>query len=134
MIIYGVALLSLCTLAGLFIGEILSVLLGVPANVGGVGIAMLLLIFVGSYLGKRGLLSAKTKQGVEFWSAVYIPIVVAMAAQQNVLGALSGGPAAILAGIAAVAVAFALVPLLDRFGRKKAEGARPLKPRTSVQG
>ena len=92
MIIYGVALLSLCTLAGLFIGEILGVLLGVPANVGGVGIAMLLLIFVGSYLGKRGLLSAKTEQGVEFWSAVYIPIVVAMAAQQNVLGALSGGP------------------------------------------
>ena len=91
MIIYGVALLSLCTLAGLFIGEILGVLLGVPANVGGVGIAMLLLIFVGSYLGKRGLLSAKTEQGVEFWSAVYIPIVVAMAAQQNVLGALSGG-------------------------------------------
>ncbi len=75
MIIYGVALLSLCTLAGLFIGEILGVLLGVPANVGGVGIAMLLLIFVGSYLGKRGLLSAKTEQGVEFWSAVYIPIV-----------------------------------------------------------
>ncbi len=134
MIIYGVALLSLCTLAGLFIGEILGVLLGVPANVGGVGIAMLLLIFVGSYLGKRGLLSAKTEQGVEFWSAVYIPIVVAMAAQQNVLGALSGGPAAILAGIAAVAVAFALVPLLDPFGRKKAEGAPPLKPRTSVQG
>ncbi|HBP6410481.1 TPA: malonate transporter subunit MadL [Pseudomonas aeruginosa] len=134
MIIYGVALLSLSTLAGLFIGEILGVLLGVPANVGGVGIAMLLLIFVGSYLGKRGLLSAKTEQGVEFWSAVYIPIVVAMAAQQNVLGALSGGPAAILAGIAAVAVAFALVPLLDRFGRKKAEGAPPLKPRTSVQG
>ncbi|KAB0760543.1 malonate transporter, partial [Pseudomonas aeruginosa] len=24
--------------------------------------------------------------------------------------------------------------LLDRFGRKKAEGAPPLKPRTSVQG
>ena len=119
MIIYGVALLSLCTLAGLFIGEILGVMLGVPANVGGVGIAMLLLIFVGSYLGKRGLLSAKTEQGVEFWSAVYIPIVVAMAAQQNVLGALSGGPAAILAGIAAVAVAFALVPLLDRFGRPR---------------
>ena len=124
MIIYGVALLSLCTLAGLFIGEILGVLLGVPANVGGVGIATLLLIFVGSYLGKRGLLSAKTEQGVEFWSAVYIPIVVAMAAQQNVLGALSGGPAAILAGIAAVAVAFALVPLLDRFGRKKAAHQR----------
>ena len=61
---------------------------------------------------------------MEFWSAVYIPIVVAMAAQQNVLGALSGGPAAILAGIAAVAVAFALVLLLDRFGRKKPKAPR----------
>ena len=119
MIIYGVALLSLCTLAGLFIGEILGVLLGVPANVGGVGIAMLLLIFVGSYLGKRGLLSAKTEQGVEFWSAVYIPIVVAMAAQQNVLGALSGGPA---------------YPRRHRRGRRglrPGPAARPLRPEES---
>jgi len=54
--------------------------------------------------------------------------VVAMAAQQNVYGALSGGPMAILAGVAAVAVAFALVPVLDRVGRKKLEAdeAKPL--------
>lgn len=109
-------------------------LLGVPANAGGVGIAMLLLIFVGSYLGKRGLLSAKTEQGVEFWSAVYIPIVVAMAAQQNVLGALERQAGRWSSPARCVAVAFALVLLLDRFGRKKAEGAPPLKPRTSVQG
>ncbi|MBT8767711.1 malonate transporter subunit MadL [Pseudomonas boanensis] len=123
MIIYGVAFLALCTLAGLFIGELLGKLLGVPANVGGVGIAMLLLIFVGSYLHKRGLMGAKSEQGVEFWSAIYIPIVVAMAAQQNVLGALSGGPMAILAGIAAVVLGFAMVPVLDRLGQKKPSAA-----------
>lgn len=118
MIIYGVALLSICTLAGLFLGDLLGVLLGVPSNVGGVGIAMIFLIFGGSWLSKRGALAAKTEQGIEFWSAIYIPIVVAMAAQQNVLGALSGGPAAILAGLAAVSLSFALVPVLDRLGRK----------------
>ncbi|MGV8604641.1 malonate transporter subunit MadL, partial [Pseudomonas aeruginosa] len=82
------------------------------------------------YLGRRGLLPATTGQGVEVWSAIYIAIGVAMAAQQNVLGARSGGPAAILACTAAVAVAFALAPLSARFGRKKASGAPPLTPRT----
>ncbi|HBZ94904.1 MULTISPECIES: malonate transporter subunit MadL [unclassified Pseudomonas] len=121
MIIYGVAFLAFCTLAGIFIGELLGKLIGVPANVGGVGIAMLLLIFLGSYLNKRGLFTGKSEQGVEFWSAIYIPIVVAMAAQQNVYGALSGGPMAIIAGIAAVAAGFALVPVLSRVGQKKPE-------------
>ncbi len=55
MIIYGVAFLAFCTLVGIFIGEVLGKLIGVPANVGGVGIAMLLLIGLGSYLSKRGL-------------------------------------------------------------------------------
>ncbi|HAB01472.1 MAG TPA: malonate transporter subunit MadL [Pseudomonas sp.] len=132
MIIYGVAFLALCTLIGLFIGELLGKLLGVPANVGGVGIAMLLLIFIGSYLNKRGLITAKSEQGVEFWSAIYIPIVVAMAAQQNVFGALSGGPMAILAGTLAVVASFAAVPLLDRLGQKKPEPAAD-KPLTTPQ-
>lgn len=39
MIIYGVAFLALCTLAGLFVGELLGQWMGIPANVGGVGIA-----------------------------------------------------------------------------------------------
>jgi malonate transporter MadL subunit len=50
MVIYGVALLALCLLAGLFTGELLGQLIGVEANVGGVGIAMLLLILVGDWL------------------------------------------------------------------------------------
>ena len=117
------AFLALCTLTGIFIGELLGKAIGVPANVGGVGIAMVLLILIGSYLKNRGLFSMESEQGVRFWSAVYIPIVVAMAAQQNVYGALSGGPMAILAGVAAVVIAFALVPVLDRIGQKKADAS-----------
>ena len=45
---------------------------------------------------------------------MYIPIVVAMAAQQNVLAALKGGPLAILAGTVAVLVAFMFVPILGK--------------------
>ena len=127
MIIYGVAFLAFCTLAGLFIGEVLGKLIGGPANVGGVGIAMLLLIGLGSWLAKRGLFKGKTEQGVEFWSAIYIPIVVAMAAQQNVFGALKGGPMAILAGTVAVLVAFALVPVLTRMGSRQPEVPAPTK-------
>ena len=44
MIIYGVALLSACTLTGLYLGDLLGAAIGVQANVGGVGIAMLLLL------------------------------------------------------------------------------------------
>ena len=46
MIIYGVALLAFCFLTGNYIGDILGALLGVKANVGGVGFAMLLLIIL----------------------------------------------------------------------------------------
>ena len=127
MIIYGVAFLAFCTLVGIWVGELLGKLIGVPANVGGVGIAMLLLIGLGSYLNKSGWLKGKTEQGVEFWSAVYIPIVVAMAAQQNVYGAISGGPMAILAGTLAVVLGFALVPVLVRIGNREPVAAVPTK-------
>ena len=123
MIIYGVALLAICTLVGISIGQILGHLLGLPANVGGVGIAMILLITAGTYLNKKGVIDPKTEQGVEFWSAVYIPVVVAMAAKQNVFGAFSGGAMAITAGVAAVILGFALVPVLDRMGKEKTEEA-----------
>ena len=116
MIIYGVALLSLCTLAGMFIGDLLGVVVGVKANVGGVGFAMLLLLFLTDKLKRRGHLVPTSSQGIAFWSAMYIPIVVAMAAQQNVAGAIKGGPAAILAGVLAVVITFALIPLVVRIG------------------
>jgi len=116
LVIYGVALLSICLIAGLFVGEVLGKIIGVQANVGGVGIAMLLLIFISDMLRRRSRLTEVSQRGVVFWSSIYIPVVVAMAAKQNVLGALKGGPAALLAGALAVAVCFAFVPLISRIG------------------
>lgn len=116
MIIYGVAILSACLVAGLYVGELLGSLIGVQANVGGVGIAMLLLIFAQNLPRKKPFASGVSAGGITFWSAMYIPIVVAMAARQNVVGAIEGGALAILAGIAAVALSFALIPLISRIG------------------
>ncbi len=83
MVIYGVALLAGCMLGGLFLGDLLGVFIGVEANVGGVGLGMILLILLSDRLRKGGRLTPLTEQGVLFWSAIYIPVVVAMAAKQN---------------------------------------------------
>ncbi len=117
MAIYGTALLSICLLIGLFIGKSVGIWLGIGKDVGGVGIAMLLLIVASDWLRKSGRLSEPTAGGIRFWSAIYIPIVVAMAASLNVRGALNGGVVAILAGSLAVIACFALVPILA--GKRK---------------
>ena len=117
MVIYGVALLSFCMLAGIFIGEMIGKAIGIDANVGGVGIAMLMLIIFSNSPSKRYKLSSITESGVNFWSAMYIPIVVAMAAKQNVIAALSSGWMAIIAGILAVIVSFLMIPLLAKISR-----------------
>ncbi|MBT8131361.1 MAG: malonate transporter subunit MadL [Gammaproteobacteria bacterium] len=116
MVIYGVALLSFCMLVGVFLGDVLGDLIGVQANVGGVGIAMLLLIILSNLSHSKFSLGDPTEKGIGFWSAMYIPIVVAMAAKQNVIAAVSSGWLAIIAGVAAVAVSFAMIPFLSRFG------------------
>ncbi|MEX2122812.1 MAG: malonate transporter subunit MadL [Woeseia sp.] len=123
MVIYGVALLSFCMLAGVFAGDVLGELLGVQANVGGVGIAMLLLIALSKLSHHRLRLSPITESGVNFWTAMYIPIVVAMAAGQDVVAAVSGGWMAIVAGVAAVAASFVMIPMLARFGRGSRDAA-----------
>ena len=53
--------------------------------------------------------------------------MVAMAAQQNVYGAIKGGPMAILAGTLAVVLGFALVPVLVRIGNRKPVAVVPTK-------
>jgi len=92
--------------------------LQVEANVGGVGIAMLFLVFASNSSRFKSLVEGASGRGIEFWSAMYIPIVVAMAARQNVVAAFEGGITAIVAGVVAVTVSFALVPLLSRIGTK----------------
>ena len=119
MVVYGVALLSACLIVGMLIGEALGVWLQVEANVGGVGIAMLFLVFASNSSRFKSLIEGASGRGIEFWSAMYIPIVVAMAARQNVVAAFEGGMTAIVAGVAAVVVSFALVPVLSKIGSKK---------------
>lgn len=130
MIVYGVALLGACLLIGVFVGELIGDLIGVQANVGGVGIAMLLLVIAASKSNKRFKIGDITGQGVTFWSAMYIPIVIAMASKQNVLGAIEGGPLALLAGVLAVAASFAMIPILSRIG----EPAEPLPEESAPKG
>lgn len=114
MVIYGVALLAFCYLTGVFLGDVLGALLGVKANVGGVGFAMLLLIILSNKGIDSGWLDKKSQEGIAFWSAMYIPIVVAMSSIQNVVAALSGGVVAILGGVLGVALGFVFIPILSR--------------------
>jgi malonate transporter MadL subunit len=120
LVIYGVGLLSFAFLVGQILGDMLGKVIGVKANVGGVGISIFLLLILIEYLSKKGKLEIKTQEGLKFWGAMYIPIVVAMAAQQNVMVAIKGGPIALLAGVITVIVMFLIIPLLAKVGNKDA--------------
>ena len=99
MIIYGVALLAGCYMAGNLIGDVLGMALGVNANIGGVGFAMLLLIVISTWAEQKGIMKGPEEAGIKFWASMYIPIVVAMSSIQNVVAALSGGMVAILGDV-----------------------------------
>jgi malonate transporter MadL subunit len=120
MIIYGTALLAACHLLGIFLGDLLGLALGVKTNVGGVGIAMLLLIFARIFMARKNILPKLTELGVEYWGAMYIPVVVAMAAQQDVVAALRGGPVALISAFGAVAVCACVIALINRTERPPA--------------
>ena len=91
MRIYGVSLLAACFLIGKFLGNLLGELININTDVGGVGFSMIILIVSSIYLKKKGWLIPETEKGVLFWSSIYIPIIVAMAATLNVKAAVSGG-------------------------------------------
>lgn len=119
MTIHGTALLSLCLLVGLATGRLIGAALGIDADIGGVGIAMLLLIAGCGVLERRGLLTQPLESGVTFWGQMYVPIVVAMAASSNVRGAVAGGVMAVVAGLSATVACFAVVGLLVRTAPEK---------------
>ena len=55
------------------------------------------------------------------WGSLYIPIVVAMAAQQDVVAAARGGPMVLVGGVGVVVLCFAMVAGLIRLlGRDEA--------------
>ncbi len=111
---YGVTLLAGCYLAGQLIGEILGRWLGIQANIGGVGFAMLLLILVNQWMHRKKWFTPEMEQGIIFWSNLYIPVIVAMSAIQNVQGALSSGMIALLAGVIPTACCLLIIPVLSR--------------------
>ena len=118
MKIYGVAILACCFLIGHFMGDVLGRALNMNGNLGGVGFAMLLLVLLIDYYKKKGLLKLETENGILFWSNMYIPVVVAMSATQNVKAALSGGWVALMVGILATAACYALVPVMAKIAQK----------------
>lgn len=115
MTIYGLTVLAVCYIVGQLLGEGLGRVLGIDANVGGVGFAMLLLIVFNNWLEKKGLFDNTTQSAIQFWNQMYIPIIVAMAATQNVKLALSSGMVALLAGLIPVGMSFMVIPMLSKF-------------------
>ena len=63
MLIYGVALLATCLVIGMLVGQALGAALGIDANVGGVGIAMLLLVIASNSARFKDLSSGAAAQG-----------------------------------------------------------------------
>ncbi|MDF7875718.1 malonate transporter subunit MadL [Acinetobacter baumannii] len=114
MIIYGTAILAICHLLGDYLGNTLGMVLGVKANVGGLAISMILLILSKELLAKKGYLPQVTQFGVLYWSGMYIPIVVAMSAGQNVVAALSGGMLGLIVSIASLIGTVLVIRYLNR--------------------
>lgn len=114
MVVYGVALLACCYLAGNFVGDLLGALLGINANIGGVGFAMLFLILISTWAIQKGYMKAPEEQGIKFWSAMYIPIVVAMSSIQNVAAALAGGVVALVGAVLAVVIGYLAISFFSK--------------------
>lgn len=118
MKIYGVAILAACFLIGQLLGNLIGYWIDIPGNMGGVAFAMIFLILLNDKIRKQGHLEVETESGIQFWNAMYIPIVVAMSATQNVKAALSGGWVAIIVGVLATGLCLLLVPLVARLRGK----------------
>lgn len=111
---YGLGVLAFAYFAGQFVGEYLGSLLGVQANVGGVGFAMIFLILLKGYMEKREWTNADFNLGIDFWNKIYIPVVIAMSATQNVKVAVSSGMLAILVGLVPLLLLFGFFPIIVR--------------------
>lgn len=119
MVVYGVALLAGCFIAGQIIGLMFGRILDIDANVGGVGFAMLLLIFLQQWMNKKNWYNPEMISGINFWNKMYIPVIVAMSATQNVKAAFSSGMVAVLSGILPTVICFLLIPAMVKITKKK---------------
>ena len=69
------------------------------------------------------LLPEKYSKGINFWKEMYIPVTIAMAASQNVIGALSGGLVAVVLGVGVVPIMLLLIPVFNKIAAKTAKKA-----------
>ncbi len=116
--IYGVALLAGCMFIGSFLGNLLGLVTGLGSDIGGVGFAMILLLIVTNSKKASKILPKDYTKGLDYWKEMFIPVVIAMSASQNVVSAIDGGVLAFVAGIGVVVMAFLLVPVLNSFTKK----------------
>lgn len=119
--IYSLVTIALCMLLGKYIGTLLGTLVGIGADVGGVGFAILLMLLVTNCKKFTFTQRQDFIQGMNFWKKMYIPVVVAMAASQNMYRMLTSGMVAIVGGAAAVAFPFFLLYLIHKFGAKEGQ-------------
>lgn len=116
--IFGVAALSACMLLGSLIGNVFGDVIGAGREIGSVGFAILLLIFLTNskleFVQKPAFV-----QGVTFWKNMFIPVVIGMTATQDVFHMLSSSFVAIIAGAAAVGASFLMLWVLHKMGEKK---------------
>jgi len=117
--IYGVALLAGCMFVGSFIGNLLGLVTGLGSDIGGVGFSMLLLLVITNSKKAAKFLPDGYTKGLEFWKEMFIPVIIAMSASQNVVRAIDGGVLALTAGLVVVVVAFLLVPVFNKFTKKE---------------
>lgn len=123
--IYGVVILAICFLVGRILGESLGSVLHIDANVGGVGFSMVLLVLAVQWLDVKKNFTNEMEGGIVFWSNLYIPVIVAMSAVQNVKGAISSGVVAVLAGLVPSVLCILIVPWLTKIGRENSFVAEP---------
>ena len=121
--IYSLVTLALCMLLGKYIGNCFGTLVGINADVGGVGFAILLLLFVNNCKWFPFTKKQDFTQGMNFWKKMYMPVVVAMAASQNVHRMLNSGMVAIVGGAAAVAFPFLLLYILHKAEERREKHA-----------
>lgn len=116
--IYGVAALSACMLLGSLMGNVLGDVIGAGREIGSVGFAILFLILLTN--SKLPMVEKPAfVQGIGFWKAMFIPVVIAMTATQDVFHMLSSSIVAIAAGAAAVGASFLMLYALHRLGGGK---------------
>ena len=122
MKIYGIAILSVCYLAGQIAGDLLGIGFAFKGNIGGVAFGMLFLILAVDRFKNKGFFDQESSSGILFWSSMYIPVVVAMSSIQNVKVAIGSGFIAVLVGVLSTLFCFLLIPLISKFSKQEEKG------------